>query len=210
MKKTPLAMLAVLLLMLLVTETVNASTSYTFSGSVYAVDSTLAGSFSNGQTITGSYTVETTTVGSSGGSDTTFYNSALTSFSATIGGYTVSLGGSNRIDVVNNSSYDRYIVETWAPSGSNVASMPVSYLFFSLDDPSGVVLSNSSLPLSASTLNSFTSKSGVIAFGEGDGNRVTFSVNNITQSPVPIPGAAWLLGSGLVGLVGLGRKRQSK
>jgi hypothetical protein len=29
-------------------------------------------------------------------------------------------------------------------------------------------------------------------------------------SPVPIPGAAWLLGSGLVGLVGLGRKRQSK
>jgi len=32
----------------------------------------------------------------------------------------------------------------------------------------------------------------------------------LTLAPVPIPGAVWLLGSGLLGLVGIGRKRLQK
>jgi hypothetical protein len=32
---------------------------------------------------------------------------------------------------------------------------------------------------------------------------------NIDVTPVPIPGAAWLLGSGLIGLVGLSRKKEA-
>ena len=33
-----------------------------------------------------------------------------------------------------------------------------------------------------------------------------YGIDNLDFEPVPIPGAVWLLGSGLAGLVGLGRK----
>jgi len=35
-----------------------------------------------------------------------------------------------------------------------------------------------------------------------------YTIDLNTTSPVPLPGAAWLLGSGLLGLIGLGRKNR--
>jgi len=40
------------------------------------------------------------------------------------------------------------------------------------------------------------------------GGVLTFTSNN-TGAPVPLPAAVWLLGSGLAGLVGVGRRRRS-
>jgi hypothetical protein len=37
-------------------------------------------------------------------------------------------------------------------------------------------------------------------------NGVAFEFDNVAATPVPIPGAVWLLGSGLLGLIGLRRK----
>ena len=34
-------------------------------------------------------------------------------------------------------------------------------------------------------------------------------INNFSATPVPIPAAIWLLGSGLIGLVGIGRRRRA-
>jgi len=46
---------------------------------------------------------------------------------------------------------------------------------------------------------------------KGDDGDHNFALASLTvSSPVPIPGAVWLLGSGLVGLVGLRRKFRSK
>jgi len=42
-----------------------------------------------------------------------------------------------------------------------------------------------------------------------DGNEVIFSSGNITPSPVPIPGAVVLLGSGLMGLLGIGMRKKN-
>jgi hypothetical protein len=45
-----------------------------------------------------------------------------------------------------------------------------------------------------------------LALNDGEGNYGKFDNISVNGSPVPIPGAVWLLGSGLVGLVGLRRK----
>ena len=46
-----------------------------------------------------------------------------------------------------------------------------------------------------------------IRFGSTDRNAFEFS--NLSTTAVPIPAAVWLLGSGLIGLLGLGRRRRS-
>ncbi len=35
----------------------------------------------------------------------------------------------------------------------------------------------------------------------------SFNLNNVTTSPVPVPAAVWLLGSGLMGLIGISRRK---
>jgi hypothetical protein len=42
-----------------------------------------------------------------------------------------------------------------------------------------------------------------------DGNTLTFTANSGTAPPVPLPAAAWLFGSGLLGLLGIGRRRNA-
>jgi hypothetical protein len=38
--------------------------------------------------------------------------------------------------------------------------------------------------------------------------RIKFDIKTLEVTAVPIPGAAWLLGSGLIGLIGIARKRK--
>jgi hypothetical protein len=51
---------------------------------------------------------------------------------------------------------------------------------------------------SASTLSHV-----VFQFGTDDGHNL---ITGVVSSPVPIPGAVWLLGSGLIGLAGIRRR----
>lgn len=51
----------------------------------------------------------------------------------------------------------------------------------------------------------FTSVDFVLTSGAADG----FAIDNVVYSPVPLPAAAWLFGSGLLGLVGMSRRKKS-
>ena len=73
------------------------------------------------------------------------------------------------------------------------------------------LLANTNAPLGASALNWGDAGNGV-GFDYGDANFQDVLVPssgasiNVNVAPVPIPAAVWLLGSGLLGLVGLRRK----
>ena len=43
---------------------------------------------------------------------------------------------------------------------------------------------------------------------DGDGNATAISTDIINTSPVPVPAAVWLFGSGLIGLVGIARRKK--
>ena len=48
----------------------------------------------------------------------------------------------------------------------------------------------------------------VFGLGQISFNGTVLSFTGNTTSPVPIPGAVWLLGSGVLGLLGIGRRRE--
>lgn len=74
---------------------------------------------------------------------------------------------------------------------------------------------NDDVTFSGLTLTSFGDNSGVAAINElvssfslsAEGSNDDFRLKSITVSAVPIPAAAWLFGSALIGMVGLRRKR---
>ena len=42
-----------------------------------------------------------------------------------------------------------------------------------------------------------------------DGYYMTFGIDGVSLSPVPLPPALWLFGSGLLGLIGIARRRKA-
>lgn len=50
--------------------------------------------------------------------------------------------------------------------------------------------------------------SAAIQYDAGSGGNFLFNVDDITTSVVPIPAAVWLFGSGLIGLIGVSRRKE--
>lgn len=176
--------------------------TFDFSGSVYAVDSSISGRFRIGQFVKGFYTFDSSTPGqpyAPGGvvqPGSTLYLNPLVAFQARVGSYRIGLGGENEIFVFNNPGIqDRYVVQLNAPSGKNFAGLPVSDFVLNFQDNSGTTISSGSLPLSPATLTQFPSAAGVLDFVSGINpqDRVTFSIDSVTE-PVPEPPALALVG----------------
>jgi hypothetical protein len=57
------------------------------------------------------------------------------------------------------------------------------------------------------TITAYSNSSGIATWAITSGGDVTFTVPGSGAAPVPLPAAIWLLGSGLLGFAGIGRRR---
>ena len=181
----------------------------------------------SGATITGSYTFDSTTPDASSSSWNGAYLGTLTNLSGnvTYGGGSFLFGASNgRIDVQNNypnnppGSYrDTYKV-TASSSADGVFDDLPNYILYSFDihmtwlsASPGSDMTSDVLPLVPPDL--FGTPPLITVRFPGANTALYFNLTSLTAAapiPTPIPGALVLFGSGLLGLVGIGRKRFKK
>ena len=183
-----------------------------------AYSETLASEFTSGDTITVSYTYESTQLPSDPDQfDNTFYN--ISNISIDYGAYSASSNrtSSASIRVQNNAvSYDRYSLVTHIGYGldGDILSLGEEPDVFTIDnfnlnliDSSKSVLSSSLLPTPFPDVNAFDSKYMSIRLKDtnNDFHFLRWSVDSVTT--VPVPAALWLFGSGLLGLIGVARRK---
>ena len=79
-----------------------------------------------------------------------------------------------------------------------------------LGDSSGSVFSDTSLPLNLS-LNDFDIRTLILRSGQP--NDIKYQIDGeitaLSVSAVPIPAAVWLFGSGIIGLIGVARRKKA-
>jgi hypothetical protein len=178
------------------------------TGEANSVDSALDPYFSVGDPMTASLTYDSSAPPLGGGLIGRYFLDAITSLSFKVGGSSGVLASTpNEIDLVNQapSSLDSihfYAGFTLTPSLSEFRPFRFS---FGLLDTSGTVFDSLYLPESID-LADFSPRPWSLEFWTPSDLtvRVTGSIN---LEPIPIPTATWLFGSGLLGLVGIARKK---
>jgi len=196
--------------------------TFLFTGSVTGVDPALSGTFDTTQTLSGSYTFDST----SAFGCPTFNNSGcivpLTALDFTIGAYTVTKGTGGLILVNNNtpvffgSPRDRYRVLAGDVSGPLVDGKRPNDFEFTLSDFTQTVFSSDALPLIPPDLSAFQSTPWELSFGGGfltpaddvfgEITSLTLSPEGNPVNPIPEPGTLLLLGSGLLSVAGYGKR----
>lgn len=127
------------------------------------------------------------------------------------------------IKTENNGSDDKYKFEDTDTSGRNPNPFDVGEAFkkFKLDikgpntvftdadfsDTNPAAGGFLPLTLNLGDFNAGTDRKWELEF-EGGGNKTTGTLTSLTISAVPIPAAVWLMGSALLGLVGIGRRKK--
>ncbi len=188
-----------------------------FVGTVTAVDAGLAGTFSVGQTLVGSYVFESTTAPNGGSNSTFAVYDAFQSLSFSIGGYSASSAAAAEIQVDNNpggGDHDRYGVISRASQGLTgpaVNGNALNFFGFRLDDSTDTVFSNALiLPTNVSHPGGgFDSGTFFVFFGDISSPQVVSgTITSVTTTPEPA--TLSLFGFGVVGLLGYVGARRKK
>jgi hypothetical protein len=119
--------------------------------------------------------------------------------------------------VYSDSFFDLWVhfsVDVFAVSGDYLSNLTYGATITAFDG-SGVILDSIALPGMLTnefgTLGSFnfTNTTAIAKLHLiSDRSNVVSYLDNLSFNPVPVPAAAWLFGSGLIGLVGVSRRRR--
>lgn len=197
------------------------SITYNFTGTVTSVSPSLSGTFNTSQTLSGSFTYDSTTVGTLFGSDASGisnYAGGLTNFVMTVGSYTASppFGAdiTNLVQVVNNLGGgwgDVFTVGARLTGTQLNGFNPIG--FIQLQDTSQGAFSNTQL-VDIGNLTGWTNQPGrtsqwYLAFSQGgDEPKISGTLTSISQvTAVPEPSSLALLGIGFA-VVGICTRRR--
>jgi hypothetical protein len=185
------------------------SITYTFTGTIMYVSPSLSGTFNASQTLSGSFTYDSSTAGVLFGSDTngfSNYSGALTNFVMTVGSYTATppFGTDlfSGVQVANNYfGADRFVLSSRLTGTQFNGFNPLGFVSF--DDASQMAFSNTQLAdvgdLTGWTTQPNRTASWYLAFSADGGEPLISgtltSVNRVAA--VPEPGSLALLGIGL-------------
>lgn len=181
---------------------VNDTTGYPSSAPFDAFD---------GQTLRMVYTFDTTTPDNNA-SPNGDYLGAVKAISITVGGNIYTANSGNIIVTNNGVNPDQYIVDILSLSGPNVGGLPVTRFQLNFSDSTHNAFSTDALPTVQPNPSMFDLGPALwfdFIDPQDDRNHgIIMARNNIVAAPVPIPAAVWLLGSGLIGIIGIRRFRK--
>lgn len=188
-----------------------------FTGVVDAVDSDLSSGFSVGQTLSGTYSFESTTPARAGSDSNFAVFDALTSVNFSIGSYSGSSSGAPEIQVDNDPpppNVDRYAVLSRSSeglSGPAVNGFDLNTFAFVMFDATNTVFTDALiLPLDPN-LSQFTDSGFFLFFNTAlSSAQVSGHLTSLSTVAVPEASTLALSACGLVALIAFARKRVAK
>lgn len=182
-----------------------------FGGSLTEVDATLANTFAIGNSFSGSYLFDSDAIdtGNTAGGGTY----AAMNYSVTINGYSATASQGEIETSLPSNGGDTYLSRSRGSvvGGTVDGKFPISSVLILQDNDKNIIQPDI-LPVTLD-LDEFETQLFAFGFGDtanGDNNRELIgSLTSLSFTPVPVPAAVWLMGSGLLGLLGIARRKRA-
>jgi hypothetical protein len=159
--------------------------TYTWAGTITAVDSGLSGAFSVGGAVSGSMTIDSTTVDFVAGDPTFGSYASNDSYAYVAGGYVATVHST--LVQVTNGAPDRLFVYGTTVTGANVGSYVVQELQLTLEDLQGTAFASDGLPTALSLADFETRTAQLFFFDFGVGGGAAAVTATLTSFTVPEP-----------------------